>query len=301
MLRTAAFLGEFLSDATSRPLSALTLPPARRQLVAGAVRADRYTPRAFSTGRPLVLVHGFTAEGRHDPRVRRAASLLARAGFDVAVPTIPGLTAARLRPSDAEPVVATLLARPQPAVLLSVSIGAGPAFLAAADPRTQDRVSALVSLGGYASALELTRYFLTGDYAWDGTHGHTDHDPALVRAFLAANRELLGPDASRILAGDRDAIAAFLAAPPPAARALLDALSPLELLPRVHARLVLIHGRHDRAVPFTETLRLAAARPGHVQVALLGVVDHVEGARERWAVRDILDLWTILYRLTVQV
>jgi pimeloyl-ACP methyl ester carboxylesterase len=82
---------------------------------------------------------------------------------------------------------------------------------------------------------------------------------------------------------------------------LLDTLSPLELLPRVHTRLVLIHGRHDRAVPYTETLRLAAARPGDTQVALLGVVEHVEGARARWwSVRDILDLWTILYRLTVQ-
>jgi pimeloyl-ACP methyl ester carboxylesterase len=301
MVRTAAFLGEFLSDDRYRPLSALTLPPARRRLSAPAARADRYTPRTFSGGRPLVLVHGFTPEGRHDPRVRRAATLLARAGFDVAVPTIPGLTAARLRPSDAEPVVATLLARPEPAVLLSVSIGAGPAFLAAADARARDRVTTLVSLGGYASAAELTRFFLTGDYAWDGTRGHVDHDPALVRTFLSANLELLGPDARRLLDRDPGAIAAFLAAPPPAARDLLDALSPLTRLPDIHAPLVLIHGRNDRAVPYTETLRLAAARPRGTRVALLGLVEHVEGTRTRWwAARDILDLWVILYRLVAQ-
>ena len=58
-----------------------------------------------------MLVHGYSPEGKDDPRVRQAAALLARAGFDVAVPTIPGLTRGRLRPDDVEPVVATLTAR----------------------------------------------------------------------------------------------------------------------------------------------------------------------------------------------
>ena len=48
--------------------------------------------------------------------MREAAALLARAGFDVAVPTIPGLTRGRLRPDDVEPVVATLAARTAPTV-----------------------------------------------------------------------------------------------------------------------------------------------------------------------------------------
>src|SRR2546430_6232807 len=53
------------------------------------------------------------SEGKDDPRVREAAALLARSGFDVAVPAIPGLTRGRLRSDDVAPVVATLAARPE--------------------------------------------------------------------------------------------------------------------------------------------------------------------------------------------
>ena len=101
--------------------------------------------------------------------MRQAAALLARAGFDVAVPTIPGLTRGRLRPDDVEPVVATLAARAAPTVIVSVSVGAGPALLAAAEPAVRERVRVVLSLGGYASATELLRFFLTGDFRW-GDH-----------------------------------------------------------------------------------------------------------------------------------
>jgi hypothetical protein len=84
--------------------------------------------------------------------VQHAAELLARAGFDVAVPTIPGLTRGRLRPEDVEPVVATLAVRAAPTAMIAVSVGSGPALLAAADPRVRDRVSVVLSLGGYAGA-----------------------------------------------------------------------------------------------------------------------------------------------------
>src|SRR5207247_1898017 len=106
----------------------------------------RYASAGYSGGAPLVLVHGFAPEGKDDPRVREAAALLARSGFDVAVPAIPGLTLGRLRSDDVAPVVATLAARPAPTVVLGVSVGAGPALLAAADPRVRDRVRAVVSL-----------------------------------------------------------------------------------------------------------------------------------------------------------
>ena len=55
--------------------------------------------------------------------------------------------------------------------MVAVSVGAGPALLAAADPRVRDRVRARAGLGGYASARELVRFYLTGDYGWDGARG----------------------------------------------------------------------------------------------------------------------------------
>src|SRR5262249_13591419 len=40
-----------------------------------------------------------------------------------------------------------------------------------------------------------------------------------------------------------------------------------------------VHGYADEAVPYTESLRLAAARPARTDVILLHAVGHVEAAR----------------------
>src|SRR5207247_930503 len=80
-----------------------------------------------------------------------------------------------------------------PSVVLGVSVGAGPALLAAADPRVRERVRAVVSLGGYASAREVLRFWLTGAYEYGGVRGRVVHDPELVRSFVAAHADRLEP------------------------------------------------------------------------------------------------------------
>ena len=300
MLVAGAFLLEFLSQSRLAPLSALTAAPARERLAVAGVELDRYGPAFLGGGQTLVLVHGVTPHGKDDPRAREAAALLARAGFEVLVPTVPGLTRGRLRQDDVAVVRATLAARPGPAVVLGVSVGAGPALLAAADPRVRDRVSAVVSLGGYASALEVLRFWLTGAYEYGETRGRVRHDPALVRAFVRANADLLDPGEGEALeSADPERAARVLASLPAARRRDLDALSPLSVAPAIPGRLVLIHGRGDRAVPYTESLRLAAARPAPTTLVLVGVLDHVEaGGRTGWQdARDALALWRVVYAL----
>lgn len=292
----AAFLVEFLSGAQYRPLSALTGAPRREVLAVAGAAVDRWAGRG---GMPLVLVHGYAPAGKDEPRVQEAAALLARAGFDVAVPTIPGLTSGRLRPDDVQPVVATLAARPGPTALVAVSVGAGPALLAAADPAVRDRVRVVLSLGGYASAPALLRFFLTGEYAFDGVHGRIVHDPAVVRSFVEANADLLDTSAQAALA-DPARAAAVLASPPPPVADLLARISPERVVGEVRARLVLVHGVDDRAVPYTESLRLAAARPARTRVVLVHLVDHVEGTRIRaWstAARELGALVLVIYGL----
>jgi pimeloyl-ACP methyl ester carboxylesterase len=290
-----AFLVEFLSSGRSRPLSALTRAPRREPLAIAGVAADRWAGR----GVPLVLVHGYAPAGKDEPRVREAAALLARAGFDVVTPTIPGLTRGRLRPEDVQPVLATLAARPAPTVIVAVSVGAGPALLAAADPAVRDRVHVVLSLGGYASARELLRFFLTGEYAWNDVRGRVVHDPAVVRSFVEANADLLDGSALDALA-DPARAADLLAAPPPRVAELLARLSPVRVATEIRARLVLVHGVDDRAVPYTESLRLAAARPRGTRVVLVHLVDHVEGTRIRaWstAARELAALVLVVYGL----
>jgi fermentation-respiration switch protein FrsA (DUF1100 family) len=62
---------------------------------------------------------------------------------------------------------------------------------------------------------------------------------------------------------------------------------------------VLIHGRGDRAVPYTESLRLAAARPAPTRLVLVSLMDHVETGRGvSWQdARDVAALWRVVYAL----
>lgn len=296
LLVSLAFLAEFLSDGAVPTLTALTPEPLAGSLDAAT---DRYRPAALSAGAPLVLVHGLAPDGKDDPRLRQAARLLARAGFDVAVPTIPGLTHGRLRPEDARPVIAALASRPGRARIVSVSVGAAPAFLAAADPAVRERVRLVLALGGYASALELIRFQLTGEYAWDGVRGRVPRDPALARDVIEANAELADLDVRAALAaGDAARVEAAIAALPVATRELIERLSPERVVRDIRAPIVLVHGRDDRAVPYTESLRLAAARPEQTRVVLVGAIGHVEGATGRLgAVADLVRLLGAVYAL----
>lgn len=307
-MRAGLFIAEFLSEGRWRPLSAVTDAPLRRPLAvsdgARAIDADLYAT-ALPSARPgLVLVHGLAAAGKDDPRVREAAALLARAGWTVAAPSVEGLMRLRLRPEDAGAVRATALALrdlgSRPIALLAVSVGAGPALAAAAEPDLAREISAVMLLGGYASARDLLRFTLTGT---DG-HGAVGHRPdeAAIAAFIAANPELMD-DAGRRLAASRDpaAVDALIAALPPASQRLLDALSPLGRLEALRAPLFLVHGHDDPAVPATESERLAAAaaRAGKtVHTVVVGAVGHVEpGTRARLA--DLGRLAAIFYAFAV--
>lgn len=329
MAVTTAFLAEFVSDGKWGLLSALAPAPLRQPLPTGRTPADVYRPLSLGWPPGLVLVHGLAPEGKDDPRLRQAAQLLARTGFRVAVPTIPGLTRLRLRPEDAEPVVAAIqaLAREHPSsriTVFGVSVGAGPALLAAADSRVVDRVGAVLSLGGYASAVELLRYFLTGAYAYDVVAGRVPPQPHAARLFLRANLDLLKN------AEDRRLLETWLADPrrtparglsaegravvrlvenrdpaqldrlvqalPDRLRELLVRLSPERVVPHISARLFVLHGRRDPAVPFTESLRLADAARGQpgVRLVVVEVLAHVEPgeAAPGWG-RTLVELWRL--------
>jgi pimeloyl-ACP methyl ester carboxylesterase len=292
----SAFLAEFTAGGWP-VLSALTARPVEHPRVLPGVSADAFTPRTVFPPTSLILVPGATPEGKDDPRARRAARLLARLGFDVTLPTIPGLTRGRLRPDDVTPVVTALAAAGAPAVVVSVSVGSGPALLAAADPRVRDRVALVVALGGYGSAEDLVRFYLTGAYAYRGVTGQRRHDPALVRAFVAANADLLDESARTLVDRVGDPEAGRAIATSPAAQQMFRALSPVNVLHALRGHLVLIHGRDDPVVPFTESARLAdAARPGGATLVVLDVLGHVGGeGGPDWVA--LARLWAVAYRL----
>jgi pimeloyl-ACP methyl ester carboxylesterase len=303
MVVSGAFLTEFLAAPVWRPLTWLTDAPVRTTMTVPGAAVDRYARPSPPVGTPLVLVHGVAPDGKDDPLLAAAAALLARAGFDVAVPTVSGLTEMRLRPADREPVIATIGARAQPTVMIGVSVGAGVALLAAADERVRDRVALVLSLGGYGSARALVRYYLTGEYEGEGVRGRRVHDPALVRMFVDANVDLLDASTPGLLSGNAAEVTRALSALSPDLMHLFDALSPVRVLDRVRADLVLVHGRDDIAVPFTESLALRGARPERSRLVLVGVVGHVEAAPKISIVtsaHDLAALWSVVYALVTR-
>jgi fermentation-respiration switch protein FrsA (DUF1100 family) len=293
-LRTGLFLTEFLSESRWPALSAVTADPWVRPLSARAgprdIPADLYASGDPAMRPGLVLVHGLSGAGKDDARLREAARLLARAGWTVAVPTVEGLTRLRLRPEDADAVTAAGRALRaegvHPIALLAVSVGAGPALAAAADPALAGDVSAVLTLGGYASARALLRYTLTGAARDLPPGGHARPDEGAIALFVAANGDLMDA-AARRLTDNRDPAAAetLLAGLGDSAQRLLDALSPERHVAGLRAPLFLVHGRDDPAVPVSESRRLAeaAARAGRpARLAVVGAVGHVEpgvGAR----------------------
>jgi len=81
---------------------------------------------------------------------------------------------------------------------------------------------------------------------------------------------------------------------------LLERLSPERAARAIRARLILVHGVDDPAVPYTESLRLAAARPLHTDVVLVHILEHVEPGRggPSWtALRELGALLLAVYAL----
>jgi len=307
VISTTAFLVEFLDQGRWRLLSGLTRAPVARPLAAatatGPVAIDLYVTPALRRPPGLVLVHGLSPAGKDDARLREAAVLLARSGWAVAVPTVDGLTVLRLRPDDAAAVSASVRALraagyPHVAVL-GVSLGAGPALLAAADPAVAGSVSAVLALGGYARTVELLRYTLTGAYALGDLSGRAPVQEAAIAQFARANAELVDAAGARLVDNrDPAAFDRLVDALPRSTRELLEALSPDRALAGLRAPLFLIHGRRDPAVPFTESLRLqaaarAAGRP--VRAAIVGAVGHVEAGRRADDLGDLARLWATFY------
>jgi pimeloyl-ACP methyl ester carboxylesterase len=328
------FLVEFLTEGQQPWLSRMTSPPVVEPLAGPeTAEVDLWRPggRELGPWPGLVLVHGLTPEGKRDDRLAWTADRLARAGFLVAVPDLPGLRAQHLRPDDAGVIRTTLkrlTAHPHlrrgPVAIISVSVGLGPVALALDAPAMAERVGLLVALGGYGEARELVRYFTTGAYAFGESAGRAAVDPALAAGFLARNPDLVpdpedrailmdvlagrpapsepGPGGRAILAllqnHDPGRVDALLEALPLETRQLLDTLSPARHLGRGSARLLLVHGRDDPAIPFSESRRLAAATPGRSRLVLVGLIGHVEGQAPAWhRLTDLLRLWSVSYEL----
>jgi dienelactone hydrolase len=301
-------------------------PAVEHVLVPGreaGIAADLYLPGACQARGGLVLVPGFTPQGKDDPRIVLLARLVARIGFVVLVPDLPGLRSLQARETDVEGMVDSFRflaeqatrVRPDRVGLMGISYGAGPTLIAAADPRIAARVDFVLSHGGYFDLVDVIGFVTTGHYAWQGHHGYIPPSPHARGRFLLANLDLvqdqrdqeilgrvsqvllngggdpgvpagdLSPWGASLLSllmnGDPTRVRPLVERLDPRVRERITYLSPSRVIDRVRAHLLVIHGREDDFIPYTESLRLAAAAPdpARVHLAITRLVTHVDVVR----------------------
>jgi hypothetical protein len=280
-----------------------------------ALPADLYRPSREAGA--LLLVHGLSPAGRRHPELVRLARAVAGRGQLVLVPHFDGLAAFRLSGREVADVRAALghlrgLSRTRVGIA-GFSFGAGPALLAAGDIPDL-RLAA--SFGGYADLRKVLVFVTTGAHRFGDrveTIRQEEYNRWKLLALLAGfveektdraqleaigRRRLANPgddtgrDESRLGAAGRavlalvanrrpDAVPDLLGALPAGARHALDALSPLPVMPRLAGRLIVAHGAGDESIPYTESLRLAAAAGPHERAVILETFHHV-GPRPWW-------------------
>lgn len=218
--------------------------------------------------------------------------------------------------------------------IAAISYAVGPALLAALEPDVNAAVGFVVAVGGYYDTTAIVTFFTTGfhrepdgeDWRFMTPNAYgkwvfvlanaerIDNARDRVALIAMARRKLVDLDADiadleaglgaegeavmALLANRRpERVPALLAALPAAIRADLEGLDlSRQDLRRLRARVILIHGRDDAIVPWTESARLAAALPANqVDLHLLDGLAHADF--NPGDIGDGLSLWQAIYRL----
>jgi pimeloyl-ACP methyl ester carboxylesterase len=152
----------------------------------------------------LFFVNGVVAEGRKLPEVRRVAEGLARAGYLVVVPDLPGLKRGEIRPQTVQETVEVARAVPElpdardgDVGLVGVSTGATLALLAAEDEDVAKHASVVAGMAPYADVKTVLGIATTDHYQKDGKLVRFEADPLLAGAISQSLVSMLPPSEDR--------------------------------------------------------------------------------------------------------
>ena len=153
----------------------------------------------------IFFVNGVVTEGRNLPEVRKLAEGLARAGYLVVVPDLPGLRRGEIRPETVHEtleVARTISERPDArdgtVGLVGVSTGATLSLLAAGDGEVAQRVSVVAGVAPYTDVRTVLSTATTGHYRGaDGEMVPYEADPFLAGAITQSLVSTLPPSRDR--------------------------------------------------------------------------------------------------------
>ncbi len=285
------------------------------------LHANLYVPTGGGRHFPLVVVHGVNPTGKDDDQLVLLAKDFARAGFLVMVPDLEGMKTLRIRISDAEDILQSFLyvsrrrdAQPRGG-LMGISYGAGPMLLAAADARIRDKVSVVVSFGGYYDLRNVLLFAMTGNFEYGSNRGWLRPDESIRWMFAYRNLDVLrtpedretlkkiiekrnryeiaeaavlakslGPEGRAFYAfltnSDQKRFGLLYENLPVSFREQVYQLSPARAVRYIRSYFIIAHGMEDYSIPYTESLRLADAvgDARRVHLELLPQFMHIEPA-----------------------
>ena len=216
--------------------------------------------------------------------------------------------------------------------IFAISYAVGPAILAALEPGVREQVGFVVGIGGYYDLEAVIAFFTTGYFRdpEDGTWRDVEpnrygkwvfvrnnarrlSEPGDRNTLAAmAQRKIADPDAeiadlARSLGAEGRAVYDLLRNDDPASvpeliarlpdpiRSEIRALSLRERdLSHLSAQVILIHGRDDVIIPYSESVALSVAAP-RSEVYLVSQLAHV--ALNLSGLWDALKLWYATYRV----
>lgn len=171
----------------------------------GMVKADLYLPQPVIKRAGILLNHGLIDTGKDDPRLRRFAEILCRAGFVILVPDFQGMRSFRISPHDIDEIQAAFehflqmenYLLKNSCGLFGFSYGAGPTIIAACRPKIRDKVRFVVSFGGYYDLKNVLLFIGTGHFEFAGKKFFRPPQEYGKWVFLANNLELVRSEKDR--------------------------------------------------------------------------------------------------------
>ena len=341
---TAFFLWDLLDERTVHApergaLAWVTPSPSVKSLEiprgAHTIGADLYYVAGKKPSAAILLTHGIIEAGKDDPRLVRFAQSLARAGYVVLVPQLAGMKSFRVLLSDVDDIVASFrymaslkeLVAEKRMGLMGFSYGAGPTFMAAADPAIREQVKFLVSFGGYYEPINVIRFVTTGYYEYGYEKGFLQPEPYGKWVFFMNNvdyvesekdkqalKEIFQQEAKQVTADamllgrlspkgrylyellvntDPERVDDLYKKIDPRVQAYLQKISLAPVVPSLRAYLIIGHGNTDPLIPYTESLRLgdAVKDKSRLHVVILRLFAHVDPARDRFAAKELLTVY----------
>lgn len=299
------------------------------------IAADLYFIPDEKKRAAILLTHGIIEDGKDDPRLVRFAQSLARAGFVVLVPELRGMKSFRILFSDVDDIAASFrflaFSRHVDKTkmgLMGFSYGAGPTFMAAADPSIRGQVKFLVSFGGYYDPINVIRFITTGHYEYGEEKGFLRPEPYGKFIFFMNNLDYVQDERDRrllreiftkegekkrseavLLAGrltatgrklyelltneDPGRVDDLMKGVDPRVREYIEKLSLAPLLSSIGAYFLIGHGSTDPLIPYTESLRLAdaVADKSKVHVVVLKLFTHVDPTRRSFSTKEFLTVY----------